>query len=456
MNNIEVFYDTQKRIKSSIELSQSTQKAINNTCVYGEGFVSNKITKFEQMLVSFEENLTLRTAIRMVDEGKKTAVLNFANPVEPGGGVLRGANAQEEYLCRTSNLYNCMVSENAKKYYEYHNGLIKMNQVNRMFLGTDMVIYSPDVTIFKEDIGYYPGMRYQSKQEYEYMDKWRNIDVITCAAPFFSGSDFVIPAGDLHHLFCTRIRNVLEVAIENNIEVLVLGAFGCGAFNNPPKVVAKAFLTVLLEERYKKAFTNVIFAVKRTKECSENVEAFKWLARKFALIEETSGKNVIQSYIGFQNAQTGVCGHEFYDESLRSICSMGAVLDPECEHMHIKGFGLCWNSKWNWDKTRNLMDCRAIMDSSGAEVAGITNYCDPENYTIFWGKEKIEVFIEENAYTFIQNRQVIASIERFHNDKYFPENCEDLMIRYGLCVRLYEKLQNEILLLILSFPALKF
>ncbi len=35
---------------------------------------------------------------------KNILVLNFANPVHPGGGVRRGARAQEEDLCRKSSL----------------------------------------------------------------------------------------------------------------------------------------------------------------------------------------------------------------------------------------------------------------------------------------------------------------------------------------------------------------
>lgn len=144
--------------------------------------------------VVVEENLTLLAAKQYALEGK-TAVLNFANPIEPGGGVLRGANAQEEYLCRASNLYFSLVSSQAGKYYEIHNNIIKRNQANSMFIGTDSVIYSPNITIIKEDIGYIPGE--SSATDTVFINEWFHVDVISCAAPFFSRKDYVIPNGDL-------------------------------------------------------------------------------------------------------------------------------------------------------------------------------------------------------------------------------------------------------------------
>ncbi len=273
MNNIEVFNDTHQRIKNNIQLRALTEKAAAHTFVIDEGFRSAKTPSFANPSVTFQENLTLIAAKKFVDAGKKTAVLNFANPVEPGGGVLRGAKAQEEYLCRASNLYSCLIGENADAYYRYHISLLSKNQFRSMFLATDKIIYSSAVTIIKEDCGYIPDDTCSPTQEYT--DDWYSVDVITCAAPYFRNSEYMLPNGDLYHIFCTRIRNILESAIENDVEALVLGAFGCGAFNNPPSVVAQAFKDVLLEERYLNAFSDVTFAVKRSGWFSENIEAFE-------------------------------------------------------------------------------------------------------------------------------------------------------------------------------------
>ena len=66
----------------------------------------------------------------------------------------------------------------------------------------------------------------------------------------------------LGDLFRSRIRNIFNAAIDNDIRVLILGAFGCGAFKNPPEIVAQAFRDVLLEEHYDTCFTDIVFAIK--------------------------------------------------------------------------------------------------------------------------------------------------------------------------------------------------
>ena len=56
-----------------------------------------------------------------------------------------------------------------------------------------------------------------------------------------------------------RLRRILDVAVLNGAEVVILGAFGCGAFANDPYVVARAAKNVIAE--YKNAFKTIEFAV---------------------------------------------------------------------------------------------------------------------------------------------------------------------------------------------------
>ena len=56
-----------------------------------------------------------------------------------------------------------------------------------------------------------------------------------------------------------RIKFVLDVAEENKVETLVLGAFGCGVFGQDAAVVAKYFKKCL--DTYDYHFKKVYFSV---------------------------------------------------------------------------------------------------------------------------------------------------------------------------------------------------
>ena len=42
---------------------------------------------------------------------------------------------------------------------------------------------------------------------------------------------------------------------------LVLGAFGCGAFGNPPQDVARCFASALASDEFRGEFARVVFAI---------------------------------------------------------------------------------------------------------------------------------------------------------------------------------------------------
>ena len=276
MNNIEIFQDTQTRIEKNPLLRLRTEKSKKETKIYHEDFFSRKNPSYPSCRIHLEENTTLQAARNYFGSGKRIGVLNFANPVEPGGGVLRGASAQEEYLCRATNLYPCLIGSAASEWYDYHRKLWNSTFDGKSFLASDRVIYSPNITVFRKDDGYRPVISNTFDQVYT--NQWGVVDVITASAPYFSSKECALPEKDLEYIFRKRIINILEAAIENNIQILILGAFGCGAFNNPPSTVAYAFYQVLADftnQRYRYAFEEIVFAVMRTKSYCKNIEAFQ-------------------------------------------------------------------------------------------------------------------------------------------------------------------------------------
>lgn len=118
------FLELMHYIEKDREICYHTNKMIDNTIIYSENFHSN-FSPNKSGNVKFQKNLTLLSAKEAIMRGKRTAVLNFANPVEPGGGVLRGAMAQEENICRSSNLYKSLVSKNAYSYYNTNKSILE-------------------------------------------------------------------------------------------------------------------------------------------------------------------------------------------------------------------------------------------------------------------------------------------------------------------------------------------
>lgn len=236
--NIDIFNDTMQIINSKYYLSN--KKLVESTKVYVDGtnhlipFTDSSRylpSKLQTPIKTFLDCSTVSAGIIGVDKGYKTAILNFADGFEKGGLVLKGAPTQEESICRCSNLYLSLCSPQAEKeYYDF-------NRKNNT--ASDRLIYSPDVTFVKNG-------------EYETLKHPVRMDVISCPAPMGHEATEDI----LKH----RMKCIVGAAIDNGIECLVLGAWGCGVFGNSPEIVAKCFKAVLAD--YGGNFKEVFFAIK--------------------------------------------------------------------------------------------------------------------------------------------------------------------------------------------------
>ena len=94
-------------------------------------------------------------------------------------------------------------------------------------------------------------------------EQWWTVDVISCAAPNLrpnrEGNVISLCNDDLFALHVKRMRRILSIAATKKNDVVILGAYGCGAFRNPPEIVASALGQVACEFRHH--FKVIEFAV---------------------------------------------------------------------------------------------------------------------------------------------------------------------------------------------------
>lgn len=269
--NVQVFQDTEMLCKTNQILIESTKNSVKNQKVILEGDELPEIDKnrFEQdaeLIVSKKRTYEAASAYKEL----KTAVHNFASASNPGGGVTRGANAQEECLCRCSNLYFCLSEP------DMWNSFYMPHRQAHNPIHNDDIIFTPGIKVFKTDTSMPEKM--QEKD-------WYDVDVITCAAPnlreepsngYNSGDGdkkAMISGQELRKLHEKRLERILDVAVMNGEEAVILGAFGCGAFRNQPEIVAEAAANVI--QNYRKAFRVIEFAVYCGPKEDRNYQVFK-------------------------------------------------------------------------------------------------------------------------------------------------------------------------------------
>lgn len=269
---VAIFEDTIRYCEQEQILVQAIQNSREQTRLYLEPLSDTEkpepLNKSCRITVSTMR--TLESAYKLSKEypDSRFGVLNFASATNPGGGVIRGSNAQEECLCRCTTLYPCLDVELLwQEYYTFH-------RKRHSALYTDACIYTPDIVGIKSDEKWPEQLLYED---------WIKLDIISCAAPNLrerpsnemnpsAGERAVITDAELSQLLERRIKGILQVAACHKIDVLILGAFGCGAFCNSPQMVAEAFKKALTE--YRCYFTAVEFAVYCNPSDMHNYEIF--------------------------------------------------------------------------------------------------------------------------------------------------------------------------------------
>lgn len=227
------------------------QKSIESTIKMSAPEINNLYSKFcdsynKKQKMELIEDDCLKVGLHLKNQGFNPVVLNMANPFRSGGGYLHGANAQEESLFRRTNLFMCL-----------HNKLYPIP-----LSGT---IYTKNAVVLTKD----------EFNNYEYLNEPETISFIAAAAWRINKKDLIIENGEqklnskIENITKRTMHSIFRTAINNGHDCIVLSAFGCGAFGNPPKHIAYLFKQVILEGQYNKKL-KIVFAIFDDKNAFDN------------------------------------------------------------------------------------------------------------------------------------------------------------------------------------------
>ena len=202
--------------------------------------------------VRVENKDCVRAAMELIDAGYNPAMLNLADLYTPGGLVEYGSGAQEENLCRRSNLILSLYQFSQSRIQQYPDlGLVSSTDqypMDERYGG----VYSGICTFFRSP----------ESTGSQLLESPCNIPVISVAAlsgPRTGADGMMLPEETAITL--DKMRTIFRIGILQGHDSLVLSALGCGAFANPPAHIARLFHQVMEEDEFKDKFQLIDFAI---------------------------------------------------------------------------------------------------------------------------------------------------------------------------------------------------
>jgi uncharacterized protein (TIGR02452 family) len=279
IRRIDIANDNKKIVvRKQLPLNISKPYKINVNTNMDINHKGNKKTK-----IIFYKGTTNQAIMHLYKPTINFAILNFANSHHVGGGYTHGSMAQEEELCRTIIDLFPSLALRANKKYDYIN-----------FNWTKHVLYSPNLTLY----------RYDNSNNYTMLNNPIKVSVITAAAPNLNNENktIILFKKNINYIFQIINKIIKTVCLfpiylnkknrEKRINILILGAFGCGAFapsNNLQnslgikynEEIANVFAQVLLyTPNLLSIYDNICFAIPP----GDNYDTFYNVFKKYNLI----------------------------------------------------------------------------------------------------------------------------------------------------------------------------
>jgi uncharacterized protein (TIGR02452 family) len=215
----EIYQDTVQFCEKN---KRKFEKSVNT--VYSFNLLNEGVSLGDkETIIEVQHKDTLTTALALREENLNPLILNMASERNPGGGVERGAAAQEESLFRRTNY--CLNLDD--EFYP---------------LPFDHVIYSSNIAVIKDE-------KHRELNTFEYFG------FLACPGLRNPGKLSL----SLRSSLKKKISLIFQVALHHKHDSLVLGALGAGVFRTPCADMAEIFKEVV--EEYKGCFTKIVFAV---------------------------------------------------------------------------------------------------------------------------------------------------------------------------------------------------
>lgn len=234
---------------SRVDIRNPLSHSIVHTEICRDGGpVTPKAPRFKETLWEVQPKNCVTIAHDLASQGNnKVNVMNFANSHVSGGAYLHHAGSQEEELFRCTGLpFALDQTHRAQK-----SGFYPIHKVAGPLGG----VYTPAT----------PLIRMGLDKDYQLIETPVFISVGTFAAfnrPELdvTNSDDPLLQGECLRITREKIRTCLKSAYDHGDDTLILGAFGCGAFANPPAHMSRLMMDVIQTE-YQGCFKKIVFAV---------------------------------------------------------------------------------------------------------------------------------------------------------------------------------------------------
>ena len=255
---VEVYSQTVKAVKDGHYTAEDGTKVTldddremrQNSKFYSRRFTVNDIPAYDTPTdIEVINTDSISAGKQLADAGYRPAVLNFASRTKAGGGVLNGSRAQEESLFRQTNLFRSLYQFTgiATKYGVEQNS--RQYPMDRQF----GAVYTPYDTVLRGGV----------KDDFPFLAHPFKLSFIAVAAvnkPQLTPDKKEIIGKGLE-LTKSKMRTILRVGLAHGHDSLVLGAFGCGAFHNPPSHIARLFKEIINSPEFKNKYRKIVFAI---------------------------------------------------------------------------------------------------------------------------------------------------------------------------------------------------